>query len=56
MVVSPPEVFLQESGIPPLYGDTVADLLEYIVQLQVIIEKHDADKASLKSWYTATNR
>ena len=55
-VTSPPEVFLQESGIPPLYGNTVADLLEYIVDLQAIIEQHDADKASLKSWYAATSR
>ena len=55
-VTSPPEVFLQESGIPPLYGNTVADLLEYIVDLQAIIEQHDADKASLKSWYAATRR
>ena len=56
MVTSPPEVFLQESGIPPLYGNTVADMLEYIVDLQAIIEQHDADKASLKSWYAATSR
>lgn len=56
VVTSPPEVFLQESGIPPLYGNTVADLLDYVMQLQVTIERHDADKASLKSWYASASQ
>lgn len=56
MVASPPEVFLQESGIPPLYGNTVSALLEYVIELQTIIEQHDADKISLKNWYATIGK
>nr|DAU80938.1 MAG TPA: hypothetical protein [Caudoviricetes sp.] len=34
----------------------MADLLDYVMQLQVTIERHDADKASLKSWYASVSQ
>ena len=51
-IVTPPSNLLTKYEVPKFIGNTNIDLIEYIIDLQELIEIHNTDKQSIVDFYS----